>query len=155
MRSAESWSYPRFLPLHEKVRARAPYICRIAPFANGFEFDFKDSKTDAKYNLIWKERDSEEAHVIALESFKGKVACLEAGKDYAFRVERDDGVSSTERLVRTGEVPGIVVNYLHPDDPEYAFSGRYLCSPSLIRLENGDLLASMDLYASGAPQNLT
>ena len=155
MRSAESWSYPRFLPLHEKARARAPYICRIAPFANGFEFDFKDSKTDAKYNLIWKERDSEEAHVIALESFKGKVDCLEAGKDYAFRVERDDGVSSTERLVRTGEVPGIVVNYLHPDDPEYAFSGRYLCSPSLIRLDNGDLLASMDLYASGAPQNLT
>jgi hypothetical protein len=155
MRSAESWSYPRFLPLHEKARARAPYICRIAPFANGFEFDYKDSKTDAKYNLIWKERDSEEANVIALKSFKGKVDCLEAGKDYAFRVERDDGVSSTERLVRTGEVPGIVVNYLHPDDPEYAFSGRYLCSPSLIRLENGDLLASMDLYASGAPQNLT
>ena len=63
--------------------------------------------------------------------------------------------ASTERLVRTGEVPGIIVNYLHPDDPEYEFSGRYLCSPSLLKLPDGSLLASMDLYAGGAPQNLT
>ncbi len=155
MRSAESWSYPRYLPLHEKARARSPYICRIAPSAGGFEFDFTDSAANAKYQLILRERDSEEAHVLDLDSFTGKVDGLECGKDYAFRVRRDDGTSSTERLVRTGEAAGVVVNYLHPDDPEYAFSGRYLCSPSLIRLENGDLLASMDLYASGAPQNLT
>ena len=155
MRSAESWSYPHYLPLHEKARARAPYVCRIAPFADGFEFDFSDSAEGAQYRLIWRERDSEELHALTLDSFSGKVTGLDGGKDYAFRVERSDGISSTERLVRTGEAYGTVVNYLHPDDPEYAFSGRYLCSPSLIRLENGDLLASMDLYASGAPQNLT
>lgn len=155
MRSAESWSYQHYLPLHEKARAKAPYICRIAPFADGFEFDFLDSADGAQYRLIWRERDSEALHELALDSFSGKVTGLDGGKDYAFRVERSDGAASTERLVRTGDAYGITVNYLHPDDPEYAFSGRYLCSPSLIRLENGDLLASMDLYASGAPQNLT
>ncbi len=155
MKATDSWSYPHYLPLHEKKRAQAPYICRIAPYADGFEFDIADCVKNAKYRLIWRDRDADEANFLELDSTSGKLTGLEAGKDYAFRVEREDRVSSTERLVRTLEAPGTVVNYLHPEDPEYAFSGRYLCSPSLIRLENGDLLASMDLYASGAPQNLT
>ena len=155
MKNVRSWSYPRYLPLHEKARMRAPYICRIAPRADGFEFDFKDSAENAKYRLIWRERDAESLNIIPLDAFSGKVRGLAPDRDYAFRVEREDGVSSSERLVRTGKAPGVVVNYLHPDDEEYAFSGRYLCSPSLIRLPNGDLLASMDLYAGGAPQNLT
>ncbi len=155
MKATDSWSYPHYLPLHEKKRAQAPYICRIAPYADGFEFDIADCVKNAKYRLIWRERDADEANSLELDSTSGKLTGLEAGKDYAFRVEREDRVSSTERLVRTLEAPGTVVNYLHPEDPEYAFSGRYLCSPSLIRLENGDLLASMDLYAGGAPQNLT
>ena len=50
---------------------------------------------------------------------------------------------------------GTVVNYLHPDDPYYAFSGQYLCSPSLLRLPDGELLASMDLFGYNTPQNLT
>ena len=155
MRATESWSYPHYLPLHEKARAKAPYICRIAPRADGFEFDISDCVKSASYRLIWRERDSDEANHLDLDSSSGKLTGLKEGCDYAFRVERGDGVSSTERLVRTIDAPGAVVNYLHPDDTEYAFSGRYLCSPSLIRLENGDLLASMDLYAGGAPQNLT
>lgn len=155
MKATDSWSYPHYLPLHEKKRAQAPYICRIAPYADGFEFDIADCVKNAKYRLIWREREADEANSLELDSTSGKLTGLEAGKDFAFRVEREDRVSSTERLVRTLEAPGTVVNYLHPEDPEYAFSGRYLCSPSLIRLENGDLLASMDLYAGGAPQNLT
>ena len=155
MKNVRSWSYPRYLPLHEKSRMRAPYICRIAPLADGFEFDFTDSAADGRYSLIWRERDSDEYKTAPLDSFSGKLSGLLPERDYAFRVERSDGISSTERLVRTGEAVGRVVNYLHPDDGEYAFSGRFLCSPSLIRLENGDLLASMDVYAGGAPQNLT
>lgn len=156
MKASRSWSCERYLPLHEKDRARAPYVCRIAPLADGFEFDFLDFFAEnAEYRLEWKERGSDETFSEPLADFSGRVTGLRSDRDYAFRVVRNDSVSSTERLVRTGDVPGTVVNYLHPDDPEYAFSGRYLCSPSLIRLENGDLLASMDLYASGAPQNLT
>ncbi len=156
MKASSGWSYSRYLPLHETERASSPYICRIAPSANGFAFDFIDpGAKNAEYRLIWRLRDTEETHTLPLVTFSGEVSGLLPDTDYAFRIERGDSVSSTERLVRTGEVPGIAVNYLHPDDPEYTFSGRYLCSPSLIRLENGDLLASMDVYAGGAPQNLT
>jgi hypothetical protein len=155
MKPASNWSFAHYRPFHEKEASRAPYICRIAPFRGGFEFDFSDSADCASYKLILNKRDSNEPSVLDLKGFSGRVEGLDDGADYRFRVERNDGVSSSERLVRTGEAPGTVVNYLHPDDEEYAFSGRYLCSPSLLRLENGDLLASMDLYASGAPQNLT
>lgn len=156
MKPSISWSYTHYRPLHQTERIEAPYICRIAPSATGFSFDYIDGKEkNAAHRLIWRLRDSEETHVLPLDSFSGAVDGLAPDTDYAFRVERGDGVSSTERFVRTGEVPGIVVNYLHPDDPEYAFSGRYLCSPSIIRLPDGSLLASMDVYAAGAPQNLT
>lgn len=156
MKSANNWSYSRYIPLHETERAKSPYICRIAPSANGFAFDFFDhDANNSTYSIVWHLRDSDDIHTMPIDSFSGNISGLENNTDYAFRIVREDGVSSTERLVRTGDVPGIVVNYLHPDDSEYAFSGQYLCSPSLIRLENGDLLASMDIYANGAPQNLT
>ncbi len=156
MKTATRWSYDHYTPLHERARATAPYICRLAPTETGFTFDFLDPDVqNASYVLRWHRRDSDETRSVALTGFSHTLEGLAPDTDYAFRVVRDDGVSSTERLVRTGAVPGIVVNYLHPDDPEYAFSGRYLCSPALLRLPNGDLLASMDLYAKGEPQNLT
>lgn len=156
MKASTCWNYQHYTPLHETDRAASPYICRIAPSATGFSFDFLDPAADSTaYRLLWRLRDSDEVHSVPLSGFTGTVDGLVPETDYAFRIERADGVSSTERLVRTGEVPGAVVNYLHPDDPEYAFSGRYLCSPSLLRLPDGSLLASMDVYASGAPQNLT
>ena len=155
MKTATLWSCKHYLPLHLKERKNAPYICRIAPFDDGFEFDVYDDCENSSYILKWKIRGEETENAIELDGKHGKVEGLISNTDYAFRVERGDGASSTERLVRTGNVPGGVVNYLHPDDEEYAFSGRYLCSPSLIRLEDGTLLASMDLYAGSAPQNLT
>ena len=155
MKTATSWSCKHYLPLHLKERKNVPYICRIAPFDDGFEFDVYDDCENSSYILKWKIRGEETENAVELDGKRGKVDGLISNTDYAFRVERGDGASSTERLVRTGNVPGGVVNYLHPDDEEYAFSGRYLCSPSLIRLEDGTLLASMDLYAGSAPQNLT
>ena len=50
---------------------------------------------------------------------------------------------------------GTVVNYLHPADDCYSFSGHALCSPSLVRHPDGYLLASMDAYSGDYPQNLT
>ena len=155
MKANNTWSYQHYRPLHEKARMREPYICRIAPSEGGFLFDFTDSAIGASYKLTVRKRDSDDVLTKEVALPSSRIEGLENNTDYLFRIERNDGVSSSERLVRTGDIPGTVVNYLHPDDEEYAFSGRYLCSPSLLRLENGDLLASMDLYASGAPQNLT
>jgi hypothetical protein len=37
----------------------------------------------------------------------------------------------------------------------YSFSGHFLASPSMVRHPDGFLLASMDVFAGGLPQNLT
>ncbi len=156
MKSATSWNYSHYTQSHETMRITSPYICRIAPTPTGFTFDFRDLCTEqATYTLFWRQREDGDTHSVVLSGFSYTLDGLVPDTDYAFRVVRNDGAGSTERLVHTGDAPGVVVNYLHPDDPEYACSGRYLCSPSLLRLPNGDLLASMDVYASGAPQNLT
>ncbi len=156
MKTYSAWNSRHYLPAHLTERAAAPYICRIAPSADGFSFDFLDPSAEAaSYRLIWRLRYGKSCHILPLTEMHGSVNGLLPNTDYTFRVEREDGVSSTERLVRTGEVPGTIVTYLHPDDPEYAFSGRYLCSPCIIRLPSGRLLASMDLFAGAAPQNLT
>ncbi len=62
---------------------------------------------------------------------------------------------SHNRLLRSGHFPGTVVNYLHPDDFTFAFSGRSPASPSIVKLPSGALLVSHDFYWHGAGQNLT
>lgn len=62
---------------------------------------------------------------------------------------------SRTRLVRMGYVPGTVVNYIHPEDHTYMPSGRSPASPSLLRLPDGRLLASHDVYWGKCAQNLT
>ena len=50
---------------------------------------------------------------------------LETDTDYEFYIESGEK-KSLVRLARTGKAVGTVVNYLHPDDEAYSFSGRYL-----------------------------
>ncbi|MCI1219755.1 MAG: exo-alpha-sialidase [Bifidobacterium sp.] len=64
-------------------------------------------------------------------------------------------VVSDPRLVRCGPMVGSVVNYLHPRDDAFRFSGRYLASPSIVRLPSGVLLVSMDVFVWRGAQNLT
>ena len=66
-----------------------------------------------------------------------------------------NGKKSRVRLARTGEAVGVVVNYLHPDDRYYGFSGHCLCSPSLVRHPDGFLLSSMDVFEHDGGQCLT
>ena len=47
------------------------------------------------------------------------------------------------------------MNYHHPEDDAFAYSGRYLCSPSTVRLPDGALVASMDVFEGGCPQDLS
>jgi hypothetical protein len=84
------------------------------------------------------------------------ISGLEENADYEFYVS--SGMKKSRiRLVRTGEPVegGAIINYLHPRDNVYQFSGHSLCSPSLVRHPDGFLLASMDVYAANAPQNLS
>jgi hypothetical protein len=79
--------------------------------------------------------------------------------DYALRVVALDAEcnaigTSAERRATPGWVPGAVIDYLHRDDPALAEHGRYIGSPSIVRLPDGALVASHDLFGPG-PQNYT
>lgn len=59
------------------------------------------------------------------------------------------------RLIRCGYVPGVVVNYIHPDDYTFDRSGRSPGSPSIVKLEGGVLLASHGIFWGNGGQNLS
>ncbi len=160
MKAVTGWNFRPYTELYKPERGFEPYICRLAPHEGGFAVDFIDNSAvgNAGYVVYFGKRGTGRFTAAQPEKTGGiytaQIQCEDLA-DYEVYAERHDGVRSSVRLVRTGYVPGTVINYLHPDDDEYAFSGHYLCSPSILRLKSGRLLASMDIYANDSPQNLT
>ena len=152
MKACTSWSYhPYTPPLFDSGDI---YICRVAPSEHAIHFEYLPLEGTCTYAVFCRERGTETYKLCGTTSgSEFDITGLDTEKDYEFYVESSDGDKSRVRLARTGFVEGTVINYLHPDDGAYAFSGRFLCSPSWVRLPDGKLLASMDVY--GVPQNLT
>lgn len=152
MKGQNTWSYAPYKPLLTDIGDI--YICRVAPDVDSIRLEWLQTG-DALYQVYYRKRE-DESFVLAGETAEnGFTLCaLKTDTDYAFYVAVGDKKSRV-RLARTGKPIGTVVNYLHPDDEAYSYSGRYLCSPSYLRHPDGFLLASMDLYQDGAPQNLT
>jgi len=116
---------------------------------------FWSSPTEGPFRYFWKKKDGKDEWLSGeTSSAVAELTNLTDGIDYAFYVENDTDRSAVGYL-KSGFVPGTVVNYLHPEDKKYAFSGQYLCSPCLLKHPKGYLLASMDVFKGGAPQNLT
>lgn len=145
------WSYAPYRPFLTEVGDI--YICRVVPFEDKIHFEWLEKCGECSVYIRIK-GEGEFALVGRTEENEFDITYLETGKDYEFYVESGDKKSRV-RLAHTGKCVGTTVNYLHPEDDAYAFSGKYLCSPSLVRLPNGRLLASMDVFANGYPQNLT
>ena len=151
MQGLNTWSYHPYRPFLTDVGDI--YICRVAPGNNSIRFEWLGE--GATYSVYYRKRHDSDftlwgetcAHFCELDGL-----CTDT--DYEFFVASGQKKSRV-RLARCAETVGTVVNYLHPDDQAYAFSGRYLCSPSLVRHPDGFLLASMDLFAGDHPQNLT
>lgn len=148
MKGYNRWNYRPYIPADR--RRDLPYICRIAPSEHEISFDWID---DGKLTVYLRDAGCDEWKNMGEFTSTCTLTSLESNHEYEICIENALGVKSVARKVRTGFVPGTVVNYLHPKDHCYDFSGQYLCSPSIIRLENGSLLASMDVHAR-APQNL-
>lgn len=149
MKVETNWDYKPYNPLH--IEQDRPEILAIRPSKDRIGFEWSYAASD-KCEVFYGEREKEKVCKIC-----GKDnACfdVEPDKEYAFYL-RVAGKQSITRLVRAGDFPGIVVNYLHPDDNAYYFSGRFLASPSILRLPSGVLLASMDIFSLKYPQNLT
>ena len=159
MKGASQWNHKPYRPFDQADEAEKPFVCRIAPYRNGFEAEWMDNGSTDDHILQYRKMESYEPWTeMNCIGNSVKVECIENYADYEFRVVRkhESDIGSAVRYVRTGETVGTVVNYLHPADEIYAFSGRALCSPSLVKLPDGALLASMDLYAPDVtPQNLT
>ena len=152
MKGYNLWSYAPYHPLLRNIGDI--YVCRIAPGKDYIHVEWLDIGAD-EYTVFYRKRD--ENDFVACGRTKNcefDIVKLDTDTDFEFYVEAD-GKRSLVRLARTGETVGVVVNYLHPDDEVYSFSGRYLCSPSIVRHPDGFLLASMDLFAGEHPQNLT
>lgn len=163
MRGYSGWSYTPYRPLVNEVGDI--YICRVVPYTDNIHFEWL-SIGDVIYSVYYRKRDEGE-FVLCGETEKTEfdIENLSIGTDYEFYVQSGDKKSRI-RLARCGEFVGTVINYLHPDDKAYIFSGSYLCSPSMIRHPDGYLLAAMDLFGRdfaarekgvlrGSPQNLT
>lgn len=152
MKYHAAWSYDRYEPLF--YDGGDIYICRLVPASCSFSFEIKEMP-EQTCRVYIRERDKGDYRLCGeMTGTEYTVTGLADLQDYEFFVAAGEKKSRV-RLVRTGASFGTVINYLHPDDLQYAFSGRYLCSPSIVRHPDGHLLASMDLFAGEYPQNLT
>jgi len=152
MVGTNKWSYSPYKPYF--FETGDIYINRVCPYENSIHFEWSDTEDD-EYEVFYRKRDCGEyinAGNTANNEFD--ICNLVDDYEYEFYVMSGEKKSRT-RLARCGKSVGTVVNYLHPEDKAYKFSGQYLCSPSLVRHPEGYLLASMDLFEGGRPQNLT
>lgn len=152
MKTHPTWNYtPYRVPF---LDVGDIYISRIEPHGTKVRFEWLDEGNGA-YSVFWRERNAEKFEKLCetKECFYEKTG-LENGGEYEFFVESGDKKSRV-RLVRTGDTEGEPVNYLHPEDTAYAFTGRYLGSPCIVRLDDGSLRCSMDSFAMDHPQALT
>lgn len=157
MKGTTSWSYAPYRQLDDALQYPIT-VCRLAPNTDLIELEWLcDSSIlplSAEFIIYYKSADETAYTSTTVVGNKMKLTGLKPDTEYELYVAAGDNKSCV-RLARTGFVPGTVVNYLHPQDEAYSFSGRYLCSPSIVKLPDGGLLASMDVYAPRAPQNLS
>ncbi|MBQ9408708.1 MAG: hypothetical protein IJU28_04870 [Clostridia bacterium] len=150
------WAWSPYAPLLRNVGDI--YICRVAPEKDSIHIEWLPMEEGAQeYHLFLAPRGEELRPAGVTRACVYDFTGLTPGQDYCFQVTNADK-KSLVRLARCGLREGgggVTVNYLHPDDEAYSFSGRYLCSPSIVRAPQGHLLTSMDLFAPNAPQNLT
>lgn len=153
MKKPNTWSYAPYRPFFYEVGDI--YICRVVPREHGIRFEWLRDTAESDCNVYFRVRGEGDFKLAgSTKEDLFDIEGLELDKDYEFYVACGEKKSRV-RLAHTGAVIGKIVNYLHPDDEAYSFSGRYLCSPSLVRHPDGYLLASMDVFAGGYPQSLT
>ena len=152
MKGINSWSYRPYRPLLTDVGDI--YICRVAPHENDIHFEWL-AEENTTYSVYYRKRgEGEFIHFADTEGDCCDITDLPTETEYEFYVS--SGIKKSRvRLAKCIRPVGTVVNYLHPEDDVYSFSGHYLCSPSLVRHPDGYLLASMDVFAGEHPQNLS
>lgn len=157
MRGSGSASFKPYRPINRYNEYFEPYICRLAPDKDGAEIEWLDNGCDGLHYICVGRRGENEKRKIEANENTVKISGLETETEYEFYVEAENGKKSKTRLFRTGCVPEgcTVINYLHPEDPYYDYSGKFLGTPQIVRCKSGRLVASMDVFQSFKPQNIT
>ena len=153
MQGYNKWEYEHYLPLDEKYKVNAPYLCRIIPSNDSVTIE---TQSRCLGDVVhYKIRQGGQWQKETIINMPYKITGLKCGCEYEIYVENTKGKKSNTRIFLTGDIIGNAVNYLHPHDSQYGFSGRFLCSPSVVRLPSGGLMVSMDVFDFGKSQNLT
>lgn len=158
MKVNPNWNYRPYRPLNHMDAAVKPYICRLSPFKTGAEVQlFDNGCPEATHIVKVRPRGTLEPwRCLQTDSEQCIIEGLIPWMDYEIIAERaDDPTQCSElRLFRTGDYPGRVVSYLHPEDPIYSFSGSTLCNPCIVKMPSGTLVTCADIFESQMPQNL-
>ena len=146
--------HPYTLPT---AKANTPYICCLAPAEHTVRLEWFDRGEDSDYKLFWRARGENDWSACNTAPGITQIDGLATDTDYELYIESASGRKSNLRLARTGKIPEgtSVINYLHPEDEQYLFSGRFLCSPSLVKTPGGRLIAGMDVFGPSMGQNTT
>lgn len=155
MKGYSGWNYKPFYSMDQSYRKENPFIAALRPGDGCIQVEWYDP-VSARHAL-YIEDDNGFSRTVAAEESHVLVEGLENGKTYTFTVKDCDDPArcSERRLAGIAPVVGYPVNYLHPEDTCYDFSGHALCSPSILRLKSGTLLVSMDVYQHLRAQNLS
>ncbi len=155
MKCTNAITHRPYLPPGQKLDG--PYICRLAPSENAIMLEWLDTASSDAYTLFFRVRGTEEWEPFPIPSKTFTVNGLLPNTDYELYVENAEGKHSRIRLARTGAIPEgtSVINYLHPEDEQYLFSGKHLCSPSIVKTGSGRLIAGMDVFGPAMGQNTT
>lgn len=153
MRGSNQIAHRPFVPYHHPERKQDPYIVRMAPGDGSVALETIGGTGRITLHLV-KPDGTETAYPMTSREFS--LNGLTNDSVYAAYLTDEAGHRSYTRRFIPCPVPEgtTVINYLHPEDDQYAFSGHCLCSPSLARLDDGRLVAGMDVFGQGEGQLL-
>lgn len=149
MKALTSWIHRPFKPYSDNEQSKLPYICRVAVDEGSFTVQWMDNGFSGEHYLSYqKVGENETVTTLPLAEDTITVSNLEDRVDYSITVGRVGAEGSTTRLARTGHIPGdTVINYLHPKDPVYSFSGTFIASPDIVKCPSGRLITAMDIFS--------
>lgn len=155
MKGYTRWDFHPYIPYADIRKKGCPYISLLAPSETGLTAEWYCDCGEDNALVFFRERDTIEFTKKEISDKRFTLSDLKENCEYELFVRDKLGRESAVRLVETGYVPGNVINYLHPEDPAYEFSGQYLCSPSIVRVDENILIASCDVFRGRRPQNLS
>ncbi len=146
------WASSPCVPRKNPERYYAPHICRLAPGDSKFTLEWFDNGSNGGHTLYCKPHESDGEYTAhSLNNRTVTVSGLRNDTDYEIFIERDDkSAKSHTRLVNPCSPPGVVINYMHPNETYFDFAGIYPASPSIVRLPSGTLLATHDIFGFGS-----